>query len=107
MPQIPSSSLPGGGGGGGYNSNNQQAAQPSKSTNIVPVKGMISVENVLDTDYELSNTSPLDHRSYTNKNRSPTEQTKDYFSRSTTTADKSFNNVSNYCHKVIVIGEEI
>ncbi|OAD08691.1 hypothetical protein MUCCIDRAFT_76417 [Mucor lusitanicus CBS 277.49] len=57
------------------------APQPSKSTNIVPVKGMINVENVVDNDMEEEESK---------YNRSPTstvvaagKEPKDYFSRST------------------------
>lgn len=63
--------------------------QPSKSTNIIPVKGMINVENVennIDDDnkYSRSPTSPI----------ITTKDTKDYFSRSTAPLRNDSYNVS-------------
>lgn len=73
IPQLPPNSS--------YNNNNNTQPQPSKSTNIIPVKGTINVEN-LDKFSD-------DDRGYNKNNNSrspitPTESPKDYFSRSVT-----------------------
>ncbi|GAN05354.1 cell polarity protein [Mucor ambiguus] len=72
--------------------------QPSKSTNIVPVKGMINVENVVDNDME------EDENRY---NRSPTstvvagtKEPKDYFSRSTAPLKNEGYNQSSDIEKI-------
>ncbi|EPB89130.1 hypothetical protein HMPREF1544_03997 [Mucor circinelloides 1006PhL] len=54
--------------------------QPSKSTNIVPVKGTINVENVVENDIEEDDKYS---RSPTSPATTATKEPKDYFSRST------------------------
>ena len=60
--------------------------QPSKSTNIIPVKGMINVENNIDDDnkYSRSPISPV----------ITTKDPKDYFNRSTAPLKNDSYNVS-------------
>ncbi|KAI7883812.1 uncharacterized protein EV154DRAFT_522467 [Mucor mucedo] len=69
-------------------------SQPSKSTNIIPVKGMISVENLDDDTF--------------NKGRSPTEQ-KDYFSnRSTANSSGEIEKIkSDYEYQINIMTNRI
>ncbi|CAO3624788.1 unnamed protein product [Mucor hiemalis] len=90
IPQIPLNST--------CNSNNNNTQpQPSKSTNIIPVKGMISVENLdkFSDDESITADRPYGNKNVTTSRSplSPIESPKDYFSRST--PNERPNNSSN------------
>lgn len=81
MPQIPNNSY-----------SNDSHGLPKKSTNIIPVKGTMNVEDITDDDMSIASPT-LSARSPV----SPVKEPKDYFSRSTPN-----NNVSKLI-KVIVL----
>lgn len=112
IPQIPQNST--------YNNNsNNTQPQPSKSTNIVPVKGMISVENLdkFSDDESITADRPYGNKSTTTTARSPlspVESPKDYFSSRSTTNNSNNNNSaemekmkSDYEHQISIMNNKI